>query len=218
VRSPFSQANWYAFGRLAWDHQLSAEAIADEWIRTTWSNEQQTVDTLKTILLDSWPACVDYMTPSGLHHLMAEGHHYGPDPGFSAAPRKDWNNTYFHRADTAGLGFDRSHTGSNAVSQYNHPLDGLFDNIGTCPEKYLLWFHHAPWEHRMQSGRTLWEELQFRYERGVACVEKMLKTWRGWKTKSMRSATHVLIRLNQQLENARLWRDVCIDYFRKEKR
>jgi alpha-glucuronidase len=210
----FSQANWYAFGRLAWDHQLSAETIADEWIRATWCNDTKMVDTLKDMMIASWPSCIDYMTPLGLHHLMVEGHHYGPDPGFDAAPREDWNNTYFHRADSDGLGFERSQTGSNAVSQYNDPLKELFNNIETCPEKYLLWFHHVPWDYRMQSGRTLWEELQFRYQKGIAVVEEMLATWESLQTEvDAQRYEHVLARLNQQLENARLWRDTCIDYF-----
>jgi alpha-glucuronidase len=210
----FSQANWYAFGRLAWDHQLSAAAIAEEWIRATWSNDTKTVDILRKTMMESWPACIDYMTPLGLHHLVAEGHHYGPDPGLSTAPREDWNNTYFHKADAVGLGFDRSKTGSNAVSQYHPPLDELFDDPDTCPEEYLLWFHHIPWDYRMQSGHTLWEELRFRYQRGVAVVEEMLQTWENLRTQvDTQRYEHVLARLNQQFENARLWRDVCLDYF-----
>ncbi|MBI5032928.1 MAG: alpha-glucuronidase [Chloroflexi bacterium] len=136
----FSQANWYAFGRLAWDYELRADAIADEWIRMMWSNDSDVVDTLKQMMLGSWEACVNYMTPLGLHHLMKEHHHYGPDPGFNNAPRPDWNNVYYHRADANGLGFDRSHTGSNNVAMYHSPLREQFDNIETCPEKYLLWF------------------------------------------------------------------------------
>lgn len=210
----FSQANWYAFGRLAWDYKLSPETIADEWIRATWCNDPETVGALKTIMNNSWPACIDYMTPLGLHHLMAEGHHFGPDPGFNAAPREDWNNTYFHRIDFEGIGFDRSKTGSNAVNQYNQPLNDQFNNIETCPEEYLLWFHHVPWDHRMKSGRTLWEELQFRYENGVTIVEKMIATWESLQIKiDARRYEQVLIRMKQQLENACLWRDTCIHYF-----
>lgn len=210
----FSPANWYAFGRLAWDHHLSAEAIADEWIRATWSNDTKMVHTIKTMMITSWPDCVNYMTPLGLHHLMVEGHHYGPDPGFNSAPREDWNNTYFHQADFEGLGYDRSKTGSNAVSQYKYPLDDTFDYIENCPEKYLLWFHHVPWDYRLQSGRTLWTELQFRFGKGVAAVEEMLAIWESMQTKvDAQRFDHVLACLYQQLENARLWRDTCIDYF-----
>jgi alpha-glucuronidase len=210
----FSQANWYAFGRLAWDHTLNAKAIADEWIRLTWSNDPEVIDQLMGMLLGSWPACVDYMTPLGLHHIMQEGHHYGPDPAFNAAPRKDWNNVYYHRADITGIGFDRSSTGSNAVSQYHSPLREQFDNVDTCPESYLLWFHHVPWEHRMRSGRILWEELQHRYKMGVVFVEEMLETWRGLQTRvDAQRYEDVREWLIQQVENARLWRDVCIHYF-----
>jgi alpha-glucuronidase len=210
----FAQANWYAFGRLAWDHGLSAEAIADEWIRMTWSNDKGVVEAIKTMMLGSWLACINYMTPLGLHHIMKEGHHYGPDPAFNAAWRPDWNNVYYHRADAEGLGFDRSSTGSNAVSQYHDPLREQFDDIDTCPEKFLLWFHHVPWDYRLQSGRTLWEELQFRYAAGVASVEKMLDIWQGLQYGiDPRRHAHVGRRLKQQLKNARLWRKVCIDYF-----
>lgn len=210
----FSQANWYAFGRLAWDHELSAEAIAEEWIRLTWSNDPDVVDQLKTLLLGSWPACINYMTPLGLHHIMQEGHHYGPDPAFNAAPREDWNNVYYHRADAAGLGFDRSHGGSNAVEQYHSPWREQFDDQATCPEEFLLWFHHVPWDRRFHSGRTLWAELQYHYHAGVEFVEKMRDVWRRLRS-DIDSQRHEQVseRLNQQLENARLWRKVCLDYF-----
>jgi alpha-glucuronidase len=210
----FSQANWYAFGRLAWDHGLSAQAIADEWIRMTWSNDPLVVDTIKTLMLGSWESCINYMTPLGLHHLMQEGHHYGPDPGFNGAKRPDWNNVYYHRADAKGLGFDRSHTGGNAVSQYHSPLREQFDNMDTCPENLLLWFHHVPWDHRLQSGHTLWEELQRRYDGGVASAEKMRGIWQSLgATIDPQRHSHVSRRLEQQLENARLWRKVCLNYF-----
>ncbi len=210
----FAQANWYAFGRLAWDHTLSAESIADEWVRMTWSHDPQVVDALKTMMLGSWEACINYMTPLGLHHLMREGHHYGPDPGFNAAPRPDWNNVYYHRADANGLGFDRSSRGSNAVSQYPSPLREQFDNLNTCPDKFLLWFHHVPWDHRLQSGRTLWEELVHRYNIGVTFVEQMQGIWQSLQSKiDPQRHEHVRRRLEQQLENARLWRKVCLDYF-----
>ena len=210
----FAQANWYAFGRLAWDYDLSAEAIADEWCRMTWSNDPLVVDAIKTMMLGSWEACINYMTPLGLHHMMQEGHHYGPDPAFNAAKRVDWNNVYYHQADTKGIGFDRSSTGSNAASQYHSPLREQFDNIKTCPEKLLLWFHHVPWDLRLQSGQTLWEELQHRYDAGVAFVETMRDIWQSLQGKiDPQRHAHVNKRLEQQLENARLWREVCLKYF-----
>jgi len=210
----FSQANWYAFGRLAWDYDLSVEAIADEWIRMTWSNDPLVLDAIKTMLLGSWQACINYMTPLGLHHMMQAGHHYGPDPAFNSARRVDWNNVYYHRADTKGIGFDRSSAGSNAVSQYHSPLREQLNHLDTCPEKFLLWFHHVPWDHRLQSGHTLWDELQHRYDAGVTFVEKMRSIWQSLQARiDPQRYEHVSRRLEQQLENARLWRDVCRKYF-----
>jgi alpha-glucuronidase len=210
----FAQANWYAFGRLAWDSDLSAEAIADEWVRMTWSNDPLVLDAIKTMMLGSWEACVNYMTPLGLHHLMQEGHHYGPDPGFNAAKRADWNNVYYHRADAKGVGFNRSTTGSNASSQYHSPLREQLNDMATCPEELLLWFHHVPWDHCVRSGRTLWEELQHRYDAGVAFVQEMDSIWQSLQARiDPRRHQHVSERLKQQLENARFWRQVCIDYF-----
>jgi alpha-glucuronidase len=212
----FSQANWYAFGRLAWDYELSAEAIADEWVRMTWTNAPLVLKAIKPVMLGSWEACINYMTPLGLHHIMQEGHHYGPDPSFNGAWREDWNNVYYHRADGEGLGFDRGSSGSDAVSQYHSPLREQFDDLDTCPEKYLLWFHHVPWGHRLQSGRTLWEELQARYDAGVAFVDEMAGIWKGLQaTIDPQRHEHVSRRLKQQQENARLWREVCLNYFRR---
>jgi alpha-glucuronidase len=210
----FAQANWYAFGRLAWDCDLSAEAIADEWSRMTWSNDPTVLEAIQTMLLGSWPACINYMTPLGLHHMMQEGHHYGPDPGFNAAPRLDWNNVYYHRADKAGIGFDRSSTGSNAVGQYHSPLREQFANMDTCPDKFLLWFHHVPWDYRLPSGQTLWQELQHCYDAGVAFVEEIQSIWQSLQARlDPQRHEHVSRRLAQQLENAQLWRQVCLNYF-----
>ncbi|MCL4262440.1 MAG: alpha-glucuronidase [Anaerolineae bacterium] len=210
----FSQANWYAFGRLAWDFTLSAEAIADEWVRMTWGNDTAVVEPIKTMLHGSWPACVNYMTPLGLHHLMQEGHHYGPDPGHNSSGREDWNCVYFHKADVTGIGFDRSRRGSNAVSQYHSPLREQFDDVATCPEKYLLWFHHVPWNHPLLSGRTLWEEMQYLYNEGVTFVEIMADTWQSLQPHiDPQRHKHVHQRLAHQLENAREWCDVCLHYF-----
>jgi alpha-glucuronidase len=162
----FAQANWCAFGRLAWDHSLTSEEIAEEWIRATFTNDDEVVATVRDMMMGSWEACVSYMTPLGLHHIMREGHHYGPDLEYDAG-REDWNPQYFHRADAAVLGYDRSSGGSHAVAQYFPPLSDLFDGLVTCPEKYLLWFHHVPWDYEVRSGRTLWDELVYLYDRGV---------------------------------------------------
>lgn len=210
----FAQANWYAFGRIAWDHTLSSEAICEEWIRMTWSNDPAVIESIKTMMLGSWESCVDYMTPLGLHHIMQEGHHYGPDPAFSGAVREDWNSVYYHRADGEGLGFDRNSTGSNAVGQYLGPLSEEYGSLETCPEKYLLWFHHVPWEYRLRSGRTLLEELRAHYDSGVEYVAGMRKTWERLKDKiDPQRFDYVHKKLEEQEENAKLWRDVCMGYF-----
>jgi alpha-glucuronidase len=220
----FSQANWYAFGRLAWDPALSSEQIAEEWIRMTWSNDSETINVIKKMMAGSWEACVDYMMPLGLHHIFAAGHHYGPGPDYVNRSRADWSSTYYHKADSGGIGFDRSSKGSNAVSQYAQPLRQLWDSPDTCPEKYLLWFHHLPWTYRLSSGsprrseskpgKTLWEALQFRYNRGVEYVRSMQQDWNSLENKIDRQRfDHVKARLAVQLQNAQQWRDVCLEYF-----
>jgi len=210
----FSQANWYAFGRLAWDTALTSEQIAEEWIRMTWSNDTGIIDVIRNMMAGSWEASIDYMTPLGLHHLMAAGHHYGPGPDYVNPQRDDWSSTYYHKADSKGIGFDRSSKGTNGVSQYAEPLRKLWDNPATCPEKYLLWFHHLPWTYNMSSGKILWEELQFHYNRGVVYVIAMQKAWDSLEGKIDRQRfDHVKTRLEMQRENAEQWRDVCIKYF-----
>ncbi len=210
----FSQANWYAFGRLAWDTSLSSEQIAEEWTRMTWSNDPKVVNLIKKMMMGSWEACVDYMTPMGLHHIMAAGHHYGPQPDYVNRRRIDWGSTYYHRADANGIGFDRSETGSNAVSQYHQPLCRIWNSPKTCPEKYLLWFHHLPWDYPLESGSTLWERLKFHYQKGVDYVILMQKEWDSLQGKiDPERFEHVQNRLNMQKENALLWRDVCLKYF-----
>jgi alpha-glucuronidase len=212
----FAQANWYAFGRLAWDHQLSSETIAQEWIRTTFTNETRAVASILDIMMSSWEACINYMTPLGLHHIMREGHHYGPDPSYDAGHRADWRSTYYHRADAEGLGFDRSSRGSNAVEQYYPPLRELFDDLATCPEKYLLWFHHVPWTHKLRSGRTLWEELAWRYVQGVEAVSGMLEAWETLETDvDPQRYREVLGKLITHLAHAAEWPQVCLPYFQR---
>lgn len=210
----FSQANWYAFGRLAWDPSLSADQIAEEWIRMTWSNDSKTVSLIQKMMAGSWEACVDYMTPLGLHHMMAEGHHYGPQPDFVHPGRADWSSTYYHKADKNGIGFNRSSTGTNAVSQYHPPLRELWNDLDTCPEKYLLWFHHVPWDYRLPSGLTLWQALQKHYQKGVDYVKSMKEEWASLKGKiDKQRFEHVQKQLDMQLENAIQWRDTCLKYF-----
>jgi alpha-glucuronidase len=211
----FAQANWYAFGRLAWDHTLTAADIADEWIRMSVSDDDEVVDTIKSMMMGSWEACINYMTPLGLHHIMKEGYHYGPQPGHDKG-RTDWTSVYYHRADSAGIGFDRSSSGSNATSQYRPPLREQFDDISTCPEKYLLWFHHVNWDRRLKSGMTLWEELCHRYYKGVDYVSHMAVKWESLKGKIDNDIyLHVRDKLQVQLKDAAEWRDTCLGYFRK---
>src|SRR5439155_16212581 len=174
----FAQANWYAFGRLAWDHELPAEHIADEWIRMTLANESPTVQTVGRLMLQSWETFVSYSMPLGLHHLIA-GNHYAPQPWNDHEPREDWTATYYHRADRDGVGFDRTMRGSGAVKQYFPPLRELFDSLEDCPEKFLLWFHHVPWDHRMKSGRTLWEDLVKHYQDGAEAARGMQDLWQS---------------------------------------
>jgi Alpha-glucuronidase len=211
---PLAQANWYAFGRLAWDHTLSAETIADEWARQTFSNDSRVVSTLVPMLLTSRETVVDYSMPLGLHHIMAEGHHYGPGPWVADAGRADWTSTYYHRADKNGLGFDRTATGSNAIAQYAPPVARIFGSLTDCPENLLLWFHHVPWDHRLKSGNTLWDELCRHYQRGVDSVRAWQKSWAELAPliDAGRHA-HVAALLARQEREAREWRDACVLYF-----
>jgi alpha-glucuronidase len=210
---PLAAANWYAFGRLAWDPGRSAETIADEWTRMTFSNDPAVVGPVTTMLLASREAVVDYMTPLGLHHLMATDNHYGPGPWVDNL-RPDWNPVYYHRADTAGLGFDRTATGSNAVSLYAPPVARHYGDPATCPENLLLWFHHVPWDYRLKSGRTLWDELCLHYQHGVDAVRGWQATWESLRGRiDPGRFAHVEALLRIQEREARHWRDACLLYF-----
>jgi len=210
----FACANWYAFGRLAWDPWLGSRAIADEWVRSTFGNEGSLVTPVTEMMLGSRQAAVDYMTPLGLHHLMARGHHYGPGPWVAGGPRADWTSLYYHRADATGIGFDRTATGSNAVSQYFPPVAARFGSLETVGDDYLLWFHHVAWDHRMASGRTLWEELLHRYQAGVDGVRRMQATWRSLAGRiDAERYQQVEAFLKIQEQEARWWRDASVLYF-----
>ncbi|HVS62692.1 MAG TPA: alpha-glucuronidase family glycosyl hydrolase [Thermoanaerobaculia bacterium] len=207
-------ANWYAFGRLAWDPALSSKTIAEEWIRSTFGNDPEVLAGIESMLLGSREAVVDYMTPLGLHHLMTRGHHYGPGPWVSGGPRTDWTSVYYHRADAEGIGFDRTATGSDAVGQYFPPVRDLFGDLERVPEELLLWFHHVPWDRRMSSGRTLWRELLHRYQRGVERVREMQATWRALEGRiDGERYSQVRDFLAIQEKEARWWRDACVRYF-----
>jgi alpha-glucuronidase len=210
---PFAAANWYAFGRLGWDHTLSARGIAEEWLRMTFSNEPAFVQPALEMMMGSREAVVDYMAPLGLHHQMARNHHYGPGPWVSEG-RPDWTSLYYHRADSHGLGFDRTPSGSNAVEQYLDPLRRQLANPKKCPEELLLWFHHVAWDQPLRSGRSLWLELCHRYQRGVDAVRAMQATWAGLSSLvDPARFEHVSTFLRIQEQEARWWRDACVLYF-----
>ncbi|MFT4249073.1 MAG: alpha-glucuronidase family glycosyl hydrolase [Pseudomonas sp.] len=212
--SHFDQANWYAFGRLAWNPNAGARAIAEDWVRMTFSNDPAVVAPVVAMMMGSREAVVDYMTPLGLHHLMGRGHHYGPAPWVAGGPRADWTSVYYHRADRDGIGFDRSASGSNAVAQYAPPLAARFGGLDTVPERFLLWFHHVRWDHRMASGRSLWDELVAHYDRGVAYVAAMHRTWDGLAGHiDPQRHAQVAAFLAIQEQEARWWRDASIAYF-----
>jgi alpha-glucuronidase len=212
--SQFNQANWYAYGRLAWDHTLSPAAIADEWIRMTFTNNAASVAKIRGMMLTSREAVVDYMTPLGLAHIMATGHHYGPGPWVSNAGRPDWSPTYYHRADTIGIGFDRTSTGSNAVEQYFAPVRARYSSRATTPDSVLLWFHRVKWDDKLASGRTLWDEMVKHYYAGVDSVRSMRKTWDGVRP-SIDSARFAAVAdfLRIQEKEAIWWRDAALLYF-----
>ena len=211
----FSQANWYAFGRLAWDPNLTSEAIAQEWLNQTFNLTQSYSDELLSVMLRSREACVDYMMPIGLHHIFKFDHHYGPEPeGYIAHYPIEWCPVYYHKANNDSIGFDRTHTGSDATAQYAEPYCSIYDNINTCPERYLLWFHRVPWTYRMKSGRTVYEELTYRYTRGVQEVEDFIDVWNRAKPEiDDQRWQEVDERLQHQLENAKEWCKTCLDYF-----
>jgi alpha-glucuronidase len=210
----FGQSNWYAFGRLAWDHSNSSEKIAEEWSRQTFSNDRQLVDTVKKIMLQSHETLVNYMTPLGLHHIMGYNHHYGPAPWYNRASREDWNPVYFHKADSLGIGFDRTAAGSNALAQYLPQVAQQWKDMQSCPEEYLLWFHHVPWTFKMRSGRTLWEELCYKYYSGVESMRQMRRSWNGLKKFIDRERfEQVSMLLNIQEQEAKWWRNACLLYF-----
>lgn len=216
---PFSQANWYAFGRLAWNPSISSEEIAHEWLIQTYEcKDEKFTKPVEMMMLTSREACVNYMMPLGLHHIFKFDHHYGPEPdGFKAEYPLEWCPVYYHQADSNGIGFNRSSDGTDAVGQYPEPYRSLYDNLATCPEEYLLWFHHVPWNYRMKSGSTLWEELCMRYNMGVSMVETYRDYWHTSTKEYMKDhiteweMTDSL--LNVQLASAKEWRDVCLKYF-----
>lgn len=212
--SHFDQANWYVYGRLAWNPNLSSRAIAEEWVRMTFSNDERLVAPVVEMMMGSRQAAVDYMTPLGLHHLMARGHHYGPGPWVEGGPRADWTSVYYHRAGKDGIGFDRSAHGSDAVAQYFPQVAREFGDVHRVPEEFLLWFHHVPWDYKTRSGRPLWDELVHRYTRGVDYVRTMRSMWDGLAPYvDAERYAQVAAFLGIQEREAQWWRDASIVYF-----
>ena len=211
----FGQANWYAFGRFAWHHRLMQEKVAEEWTRMTFGSPDEILEPVMYTLLDSREAVVNYMTPLGLHHIMGRGHHYGPGPWVTGG-RADWTSVYYHRADSSGIGFDRTSSGSNALAQYAPEIGEKWGNPETCPDKYLLWFHHLPWDYEMDSGNTLWEELCYHYDKGVGQVKEMIATWEQLEGDIDRQRYHHVEQLLAvQLQEARWWKNSCLLYFQQ---
>lgn len=211
---PFGQADWYGFGRLAWDPDLSAAQLAEEWIRATIGNDAEMVKTVKSMMLNSREAVVNYMMPLGLHHLFDTGHHYGPGPWVSNLSRPEWNPTYYHQADATGIGFNRTATGSNALSQYTSKFASQFLNPDTCPEEYLLWFHHLPWDYRLKNGQDLWHNMGLKYQEGVDTVRSLILAW-GKIQDKVDPTLHIQVAqlLQIQLQEAIWWKDACMSYF-----
>jgi alpha-glucuronidase len=210
----FGQANWYTFGRQAWDHTLSPAAIAEEWLRMSFTNDEKFIAPVRQMMLASREHLVDYMTPLGLHHIMGWSHHYGPGPWIKDKRRADWTSVYYHRASGEGIGFDRTATGSNALGQYFPAVQQKFGSIKTCPEEYLLWFHHVSWDHKLKSGRSLWDELCHRYYQGAAAVGQMRQTWQSVQPHlDAERFAHVASLLAIQQKEAIWWRNACVLYF-----
>ncbi|PIF60098.1 alpha-glucuronidase family glycosyl hydrolase [Flavobacterium sp. 2] len=213
---PFAQANWYGFGRLAWNPYLDSEIIADEWLRCTFSNDENFIKPVKSMMIESREAVVNYMTPLGLHHIMDTGHHYGPGPWVSNLSRPEWNPTYYHKADKNGIGFDRSKSGTNATSQYAPEIEKFFDNVETCSEQDLLWFHHVSWDYKLKNGQTLWNGLSLKYQEGVNQVTAMQNVWnKAEKYVDNERFNEVKMLLEIQQKEAKWWRDACLLYFQQ---
>lgn len=222
----FAQANWYAFGRLAWSDTLSSSRIADEWLKLTFYHEASRTGRdwtgnflapVKQMMLDSREAAVDFMMPLGLHHIMSANGHYGPGPWWAPKRvRPDWTPPYYHQAARDGIGFDRTTKGSDAVSQYHEPLASEFNNPATCPERYLLWFHHLGWDYKMKNGQTLWDALCYHYDKGVRKVREFQRIWdRAEPLVDSARFAGVQRKLREQCANAILWKDACLLYFQQ---
>jgi alpha-glucuronidase len=227
----FAQSNWYAFGRLAWNNKLTSDQIADEWLKLTFCQVASTsgqagfsgdwndnfLKPVKKMMLESREAAVNYMMPLGFHHIFSANEHYGPGPWWAPKQmRKDWTPPYYHKADSIGVGFDRTQTGSKSVSQYHEPLSSQFNDVNTCPEIYLLWFHHLPWDYKMKSGKTLWNEICYHYDSGLQQVREFQKVWdKAQPYVDSERFSQVQSKLREQCSNAQVWKDACLLYFQR---
>ncbi|MCB0840968.1 MAG: alpha-glucuronidase, partial [Bacteroidetes bacterium] len=210
----FGQADWFAFGRLAWNPHANSGDIFKEWTKLTFTDNQKAQETIVEMLATSHETCVRYMTPLGLHHIMGPGHHYGPGPWVSQMPRADWTSVYYHKADENGIGFDRVKTGSDALSQYAEGYQKLIEDPKTCPPEFLLWYHHLPWDFQMQSGNSLWNEICLQYEQGVKEAAELGEKWASVKPFiDEERFNQVYMHLNIQAKEAKWWRDACLSYF-----
>ncbi len=213
---PMAQANWYTLGRMAWNPEITSEKIADEWVKMTFQTDKKSTETIKKLMLESREIYTNYTNPLGVHHVMGESHHFGPEPWVEKAPRPDWTALYYHRADSIGIGFDRTEKGSNSLAQYHLGLRNKYSDINTIQPEFLLWFHHAPWSHKLQNGKTVWDEIVSRYYQGVKSVEKMQKDWGSLKGKiDSEIFENVEARLKTQHKEALWWRDASVVYFQK---
>lgn len=212
----FAQSNWYAFGRLAWNPELSSSQIAREWLVQTFTDESEFLNPVEEMMLESREAVVDYMMPLGLHHIFAWNHHYGPEPWCEIpGARADWLPSYYHCADREGIGFDRTTTGSDAVSQYPDSLAAVFNSLSSCPEEFLLWFHHVSWDHKLKSGNTLWDELCYKYQTGVEKAQEFCEVWNKMSDYVDSERYQAIAnRLKIQADDAVWWKDACLEYFR----
>lgn len=210
----FGQADWYAFGRLAWNPHLKSETIFEEWAANTFGHHAKVMEVTKKMLATSHETCVRYMTPLGLHHIMAADHHYGPGPWVSKMSRADWTSVYYHKADEKGVGFDRTKSGSDALSQYHPTFQEKYADMATCPPEFLLWFHHVPWDYQMPSGHPLWKELCYQYHQGAKEVTALKKDWESLKLFiDAERFNQVKMHLTIQEKEAKWWRDACLSYF-----
>jgi alpha-glucuronidase len=213
---PMAQANWYTLGRMAWNPEITSAQIADEWVKMTFRTDTKSTETIKKLMLESREIYTNYTNPLGVHHVMGESHHFGPEPWVEKAPRPDWTALYYHRTDSIGIGFDRTEKGSNSVAQYHLGLRNKYSDINTIQPEFLLWFHHAPWTHKLQNGKTVWDEMVTRYYEGVKSVENMQKDWASLKGKiDSETFENVEARLKTQHKEALWWRDASVVYFQK---